>query len=48
MSYESNIGLNKEYTEKLEKLCGKYINKISKIKELIDIAYDSYQEDYQK
>jgi len=43
MSYESNIGLNKEYTEKLEILCGKYTNKISKIKELIDVAYEEYQ-----
>lgn len=39
MNYESNIGLDEEYTKKLQKLCGKYGQKTSKIKELIDIAF---------
>jgi len=36
MNYESNLGLTKEYTDKLEKLCGPYCLKIAKIRELID------------
>lgn len=40
MIYTSNIGLNKEYTKKLEKLCGKYGQKTKKIQELIDKEYE--------